>query len=561
MGKFWTVGAYLARRIGQAGVGHVFGVPGDYVLPFFDDVVRSDLELVVTCNELNAGYAADGYARLRGVGAVAVTYDVGGFSLLNAVAGAHAERVPLIVVSGAPRTTTAAGRHILHHTTGDLDVQYQVYRQVTEAAVRLTDAAAAPALIDAAIAALPAGAAAVLSGTAAGCGEGALRRARPVRPGHGLRGGRRGLARGRGRHRRADRRGRRCAAADGAPAVAVIAGVEAHRLREAQALQEVVEHLGCPFVTTVSSKTVLPETHPQFAGVYIGALGRKRPREVVEEAGVLLSLGALLSDLDLGLYTDGIDPARLVSVNSERVRVGGRVYEQVPLGEFLRALLAAAPAGARMPQARSAADAGSARRAPSPAVSAAAEAPRPITVSRFYERMRAFLEPGCVVLADGGDSMLSASDLPMPEDAAFLAQAFYASIGWTVPATLGVLCAEPGRRTVTFVGDGAFQMTAQELSTIARRGQAPVIFIADNAGFVIERLIHDGPYNDVNPWEYARFASVVGGPPGLVVETEADLERALARVSARGDELHVVQVKLARDDASETLRRFGAAGH
>ena len=174
--------------------------------------------------------------------------------------------------------------------------------------------------------------------------------------------------------------------------------------------------------------------------------------------------------------------------------------------------------------------------------------------------MRSFIEPGCLVLADGGDSLLSASDLPMPEYATFLAQAFYASIGWTVPATLGALCAEPGRPTVTFVGDGAFQMTAQELSTIARRGQAPVMFVADNAGFVIERLIHDGPYNDVNPWEYARFAAVVGGPPGLVVETEGGLERALARVSARPGELHLVHVRLARDDASDTLRRFGAAG-
>ena len=131
----------------------MFGVPGDYVLPVFDEIVRSDLELVVTCNELNAGYAADGYARLRGVGAVAVTYDVGGFSVLNAVAGAHAERVPLIVVSGAPRTTAAASRHVLHHSTGDLDVQYRVYREVTAAAVQLTDAAAAPRLIDEAVAA------------------------------------------------------------------------------------------------------------------------------------------------------------------------------------------------------------------------------------------------------------------------------------------------------------------------------------------------------------------------------------------------------------------------
>ena len=531
LSAYCTVGGYLARRIAQTGAGHVFGVPGDYVLPIFDEVVRSGLELVVTCNELNAGYAADGYARLRGVGAVAVTYDVGGLSLLNAVAGANAERVPLIVVSGAPRTTAAASRHVLHHSTGDVDVQYQVYRQVTEAAVQLTDAAAAPQLIDAAVAAC-------------------LRARRPCYIEVPL-----------------DVAGQQCEPpGDAAPArtgtgdlpVAAIAGVEAHRLHVAGDLQALVEHLGCPFVTTISSKAVLPETHPQFEGVYIGHLGRRRARDVTEEAGVLLSLGALLSDLDLGLYTAEIDPERLVAADSDRVRVGGRVYDQVPLGEFLRALRAATPAGVGAPGPAAAV---SREATPSASPPAPPDPDCPITVSRFYERMRSFIEPGWLVLADGGDSLLSAADLPMPQDATVLAQAFYASVGWTVPATLGALCAEPGRPTVTFVGDGAFQMTAQELSTIARRGQAPVMFVADNAGFVIERLIHDGPYNDVNPWEYARFAAVVGGPPGLVVETEGGLERVLARVSARPGELHLVHVRLARDDASETLRRFGAAGH
>jgi TPP-dependent 2-oxoacid decarboxylase len=151
MSTTWTVGSYLTRRLEQAGVGHIFGVPGDYCLQLFDSLEAGNLEVVGTCNELNAGYAADGYARLNGVGAVAVTYDVGGFSLLNAVAGAYAERVPVIVVSGAPRSTEAKQMHVLHHTTGDLAVQYNVYRNVTAVAVRLAEATKAPAQIDEAV--------------------------------------------------------------------------------------------------------------------------------------------------------------------------------------------------------------------------------------------------------------------------------------------------------------------------------------------------------------------------------------------------------------------------
>ena len=378
----------------------MFGVPGDYVLPVFDEIVRSDLELVVTCNELNAGYAADGYARLRGVGAVAVTYDVGGFSLLNAVAGANAERVPVIVVSGAPRTTAAASRHVLHHSTGDLDVQYRVYREVTAAAVQLTDAAAAPRLIDQAVAAClrerrpcyievpldvagqqcePPGdfaRATTCEVDAAALDEAVAATAELIAAAA------------------AERRG------SGDLPVAAIAGVEAHRLHVAADLQALLEHLGCPFVTTISSKSVLPETHPQFAGVYIGHLGRRRARDVTEGRACCSASGALLSDLDLGLYTAEIDPERLVAAGSRpracrrsRVRPGAArgVPPRAARGHPGRRR--GAGTGGRRAAAR-----GAAARPPA----ARPDPDRPITVSRFYERMRSFIEPGSLVLADGG---------------------------------------------------------------------------------------------------------------------------------------------------------------
>ena len=559
MAEAWTVGAYLARRIAQAGAGHVFGVPGDYVLPFLDEVVRSDLELVTTCNELNAAYAADGYARLRGVGAVAVTYVVGGLSAVNGVAGAFAERVPLIVVSGAPRTTAAASRRVLHHSLGDPGAQCRVYREVTAAAVRLTDPGSAPGLIDDALAAclrerrpcyveLPldvAGAACEAPAeyrpdTSPELDPGALREAVADTT---------ALLRAAGGAGAAPVAG---AAGPDAPPVAVIAGVEALRLGVAAELLALVDRLGAPFVTTVASKGVLPEAHALFAGVYIGGLGQAASRDVVEGAGAVLALGALMTDLDLGLYTARLDERRLVVARRGRVEVAGRVYDRVPLGAFLHAMRAAA-AGTAVPEA--------ARPGEAPTTAHSRPVPgRPITVARFYERMASFLEPRCIVLADGGDSMLSAAQLPLPERSAFLVQAFYASIGWTLPATLGALCAEPGRPVRTFVGDGSFQMTAQELSTVARRRRGSAVFVADNGGYGVERLIHDGPYNDLAAWEYADLAAAVGGSPGRVVRTEDDLERALAHVTAHPDELTLVQVKLAWDDASETLRRFGAEG-
>jgi indolepyruvate decarboxylase len=601
-------------------VGTVFGVPGDYCLQLFDALEASAMQLVVTCNELNAGYAADAYARLNGIGAVAVTYDVGGFSLLNAIAGAHAERVPVIVVSGAPKTTEERSTHVLHHTTGDLDVQYNVYRNVTEAAVRLRDAAEAPEQIDAAVAAAlknhrptyieipldlvtmdcrapgdPMSPSATESDARAVAGHasfdsdpGALHEA--VEETAAM------------LELAAAEAGDR--SAEASCAAVVMAGVEAHRLGLAGALRQLIEALDCPFVTTIHGKSVLPESHPLFAGVYIGALGRPAAHDTVEGAHVVLSLGNLMSDVDLGLYTAQIDASALVTANSDRVRIGHHVYDAVTLGDFIDGLLRRLPRGlfgwssravgpgsvgptkpaAAAPPATTACDGpsppGSASHgAPpaayggaSPAASyadtpAASSEPytavpdAPITIARFYRRVQDLIDrlgPGTNVLADAGDAFFSAAELRIPDGGNFLCQAFYTSIGWTVPATLGTKCAEPGTRAVTFVGDGAFQMTAQELSTIVRLGQDPVVFVINNGGFVIERYIHDGPYNDIQPWRYSRLAEVFGGPPGLLVRTEGDLERALEHVLAHPGELVLVEVQTGRMDASETLRRFGA---
>ena len=148
-----TVGQYLLTRMHQAGVDHAFGVPGDYVLDLMDRLVESPIELICTCNELNAGYAADAYARLAGIGAVVVTYGVGAMSLVNAVAGAYAERVPLVVVSGAPHSTMRRQGMLMHHLAGDYRMQLEMFRKVTAEAVMLTDAVTAPDEIDRAISA------------------------------------------------------------------------------------------------------------------------------------------------------------------------------------------------------------------------------------------------------------------------------------------------------------------------------------------------------------------------------------------------------------------------
>ncbi|MEM1128905.1 MAG: thiamine pyrophosphate-binding protein [Pseudomonadota bacterium] len=547
MSQSWTVGRYLVERVREAGVDHIFGVPGDYVLVFMDDIVASPIELVGTCNELNAGYAADAYARLNGVGAICVTYAVGGFSALNAVAGAFAERLPIIVLCGSPNRQDANEHKLLHHTVGDYGVQVDVYRNVTERALTLTDAEDAPKQIDTAIQACIQAQRPVFIEIPNDLVHEACAAPQPLEL-----------------KRRAESDANALSEAvdeamallAGAKRPVVLAGIEIERFGLMKELEEFLDHTGYPVAATLHAKSVISETHPQYAGLYYGAMSDGSVRKLVEEdAGCVLALGAWMTDINLGVYTAQIDAGKLINAGADRVTIGHHSYHKIYLGDFLSALqkkLADMPAASdHRPPVTPAA------RSLDAEFTAVADAP--MTVARFYQRMNHFLDTDNIVLADAGDSLFSAASLIMHEKAGFIAQSFYCSIGFTVPAALGAGLADPGRRPVVFVGDGAFQMTAQEVSTLIRRGVAPIIFVMNNQGYTVERMIHDGPYNDIQNWVYHMLSECFGGPAGWEVRTEGDLERVLEHAAGNRDEMVFVEVHLDPLDCSKALKDLGAA--
>ena len=541
-----TIGGYLIKRLEQAGVRHIFGVPGDYVLGFFEYLEKSGIEVVGTCNELNAGYAADGYARVNGVGAVCVTYGVGGFSLLNAIVGAHAERVPVIVVSGGPELSARRAQHLLHHTIGDMNLQYDSYAKITVASVIVTDPELAPRQIDETIAACLRSRRPVYIEIPVDIVSEPCRDPGPFHADSAI----------------ISHRGTLEEALEEADAMlrsakkpVIFAGVEAHRLRIQRELEELVTHAGYPFATTLLGKAVLPERHPQFAGVYNGAVGSDFARRVVEEADVLLSLGALMTDMNLGIWSARLETSKMIVANSDKVRIKHHVYEDVGLEDFINGLRLRLPKGGFEPATFT---------HPSEVMLKADFVPEPgrkISQSRFFQRINRFIEGNTIILADTGDSILAAADLYLPKGIEFIGQAFYLSIGYSVPATLGVKLAAPQRRPIVFVGDGAFQMTAQELSTIIRHGLNPIIFLMNNEGYTIERVLHDGPFNDLQNWKYHLLPGVFGGGWGCEVRTEGDLEIALKRVQDEPDSLAFIEVRLDRRDFSENLRRLGEIIH
>jgi len=536
-----TVGGYLVRRLEQVGLKHIFGVAGDYVLRFFDLLEASSIDLVVTCNELNAGYAADAYARLNGVGGVCVTYGVGGFSVFNAVAGAFAERVPLIIISGAPKIPKTPGRVLLHHTIGDMNLQYKIYEHIMAAAVVLQDPVQAPDQIDQTIAACLQSRRPVYIEIPMDMVAQPCRSAGPFEVDTSIPSDPETLT---------EVVAEAVQMLASAKNPAVLAGVEVARLGLCRELEQFINFTRYPFASTILGKSVLSERHPQFIGVYFGRLGPESVKKSIEDADVLLCLGVLMTDVNLGVDTTMHFHGGMILANSDKVGIKHHVYPQVALGDFIQGLQDGLPQGA----------AGQVAPEHHTLTGESDFTPvgsQKITLKRFYQGVNRFLDSHNLIISDAGNStLLGAADLFLPDEVPFIAQAFYVSIGYSLPATLGAKLAAPNLRPIAFVGDGAFQMTVQELSTIIRQGLNPIIFLMNNDGYAIERIFHDGPYNDLQMWQYHRFPEIFGGGWGCEVKTEGELENALKQALSRPGELAFIEVHLDRLDYWDSLLKL-----
>ena len=539
-----TVAEYLLTRLKEIGVDHLFGVPGDFVLGFFNKVLKSDLQYIGTCNELNAAYAADGYARIRGIGAFSSTYGVGELSGINGVAGAFAERVPVVVITGSPATIHFRTEPLLHHTLGDYQIPLKMYEKITVASTQLVSGETAPAEIDRVLSAClshqqPVYISIPSDVVTMNCNRpNAFVFPTPVRSDPGALG--EAVKEALGMLDRAQR-------------PVAIGGVELIRFKLQKEFAGFLDKTGFPYVTMMLGKSVLSEHHPQFIGLFEGDRSRDYVRNRVESADCILQLGDLMTDFNTGGFTTNLDDAKTISANIRSVKIKHHYYENVYLRDFILELTEKLsrrdPANLEI------------RRAADSCVHRHTEPYRPdttksLTIKRFFDRISHFVEDNSIVIAETGVSLFSAAEMLLPEGSTFIGQAFYGSIGYTVGATLGTGMAAKDRRVVLFVGDGAFQVTCQDLSTMIRYHLKPVIFLLNNDGYTIERVICDRPYNDLQPWHYHKLVDVFGGGLSLDVRTEGELENALDK-AAKADGLVFIEIHTGRLDCPEALRSAG----
>jgi indolepyruvate decarboxylase len=324
-----SIGEYLIQRLYDLGVRHVFGIPGDYVLGFYDQLLASKLQIINTCDEQGAGFAADAYARVRGLGVVCITYCVGGLKVANTTAEAFAEKSPVVIISGAPGMREREKNPLLHHKVREFDTQKKVFDQLTIASTVLGDPQMAFQEIDRVL-------------------DAALRFKRPVyielprdmvhRP---------GLA----RHKsspigeKSNPKTLKVALAEATAMInsaakpVILADVEVHRFGLQEELLTLINKTGIPVAATILGKSVIGEQHPLYLGVYEGAMGREEVRRYVESSDCVIMLGAFMTDINLGIYTARLDPARSISATSEKLSIRYHHYEVVGFRDFVRWLV------------------------------------------------------------------------------------------------------------------------------------------------------------------------------------------------------------------------------
>jgi indolepyruvate decarboxylase len=525
----------LLKALADRGATEVFGIPGDFALPLFREIERSRLlPLHTLSHEPAVGFAADAASRMRGgLGVAAVTYGAGAFNIVNAVAGAYAERVALVVLSGAPASHEAASGLLLHHQVKTLDSQWRVFEELTVARARLDDAQQAPQQI-----------ARVL--------DAALRESRPVY-----------LEIPR------DMPQRPCEAVPVTPLPAVdvqaldacadellerlrrakrpmlMVGVEVRRYGLEDKVAELARRLAIPVVTSFMGRGLLSGTGLPLRGTYLGLAGHPEVSLEVEGSDGLLLLGVIVSDTNFAVSARRIDLRFAIQALDARVVMGHHVYPDLPLARLIDALLE------RVPQPASHALPLHPARLDAPPSEPSASPLAPVDIAIAINRLMRRHGP-MPIACDVGDCLFTAMDIG---PTALIAPGYYAGMGYGVPAGLGLQVAT-GQRPIVLVGDGAFQMTGWELGNAARCGADPIVLVFNNAGWEMLRAFEpDARFNDLGTWDFASMAAGMGGD-GRRVDTREQLADALARAHATRGRFQLIDVPLAPGACSPTLSRF-----
>jgi TPP-dependent 2-oxoacid decarboxylase len=525
----------LFQNIKERGVDCTFGIPGDYVLPAYAAQERVGLNTVVMTHEPGVGFAADAYARIKGLGVALVTYGTGGLNMVNAVSTAYAEESPVLVVSGSPDTKFRSQKPELHHCVKTFDSQYRVLAEVTESqalidnpqtaqkeierVLNTTQKLSRPGYIelprDMAIAEIEtsqnhvpdkiAGASLALPEATKEVVERLANAKQPV----------------------------------------ILAGAQIRRFKLLDKVIRLVDRLNLPVVTSILGKASFPESHPNFIGTYFGKFGEPQVREFVESCDLVLCIGAILTEMETGGYTADLPPEKLILANSHELNIGRHSYPHLDFASLLDQLLVSTVSGAL-----------SSKKFSVPQLASEVVDKNPseksLSVAAMIEGIDKILDDRFMVVSDLGDCLYAGLSLKTD---CFIAPGNYSTMGFGVPAGIGAQMADPSKRAIILVGDGGFQMTGNELATAVKLGINPIVVLFNNATYAMMRFIDkQRDYYDLPRWEYAKLAQSLGAQ-GVKATTKAEFNEAI-KSAIKSDKPVLIDCLLTKDDISPTLKRL-----
>lgn len=547
----FTIGQYLAQRLEDLQIKDYFAIPGDYNLILLDELLKNPkLRMINCCNELNAGYAADGYARVHGVSALVVTFSVGALSAANAVAGAYAENLPLIIISGGPNTNSIQDAEILHHSLGTEDHTFvlDMFRRITAQAIRIQKPERAAMDIDNAIATAIQKRKPVYIEIA--CNIADYEISAPTK---------RAFNQG----KLSDSFALKAAVSDAADALnqaakpLMIVGSKARACQALNAVADFSIKTEYALAAMPDAKGFIAETHPHFIGIYWGPVSSPGCGEIVDSSDLCLLIGPNENDYTTVGHMWGISRNKSISIAEGQVRVKNNVYTDVYMNDFLSALKDKLKKNNHSLKAYQ---------------RIAGEAPlfhehsasknQPVNTRYLFAQIQNLLSSDYALLAETGDSWFNCMRMKLPEGCPFEIQMQYGSIGWSVGAVLGMQTALEGKkRVIACIGDGSFQMSAQEISTMIRYDLKPILFLMNNAAYTIEVQIHDGPYNVINNWHYHQLPAVFSRAnkevKSFLVQTVEQLHQAI-EAAQNCDHLCFIEVVLDKDDCNKNLLEWGS---
>ncbi|ELX8378782.1 alpha-keto acid decarboxylase family protein [Providencia vermicola] len=537
-----TVIEYVLARLNEIGINDIFGVAGDYAFPIEDAVCEStNMRWIGNCNELNAAYAADGYARIKGVAALSTTFGVGELSALNGIAGSYAEHLPIFHLVGMPTSGVQKNHRLVHHTlgNGDFDVFYQMSQHLSCAHAILTPEnciAETERLIAT-----------------------ALHERRPVYIGLPSDYAVMPVIADKNTEKTIIHKSNSESLSSAVTAIleklnssqkaCIIPGILSARLGYADDVQAIIDKTGLPYATMFMDKSIVSESNPSYMGIYNGKLMNTQVGNFVESCDCVMGIGAVLTDFNSGSFTATIRPENRINILADHVKVGSAIYPQVYMHDVLAQLKQLAPA-LNHPGIK-AQDLG----APIQGENGQ------ITAGYLYPRLEKMFKKDDIIIAETGTASMGLGFALLPENAQFHNQTLWGSIGWATPAAFGAAIAEPHRRVILVTGEGSHQLTAQEVSQFARFGLKPIIFVLNNDGYLIERLLCKDPeayYNDLPQWNYAQLPAALGCNDWYCqkVTTCDELDKAIQHAESQ-DSAAYIEIVMDRYASSELAEKLG----